>query len=180
MKANKNSFFYLLPVIAISLLLLTVWKTSQTETPNSSSAQGMPLPVINLPMLLQPTKRFTSATLQGKICLLNIWASWCPACRAEHPVLMAMKEHDLIPIYGINFKDNTDDAKKWLKKAGNPYIITGVDANGAITAELGIDGIPETFLLDKNGMIRYRFRGSLDINTWENTLLPLIKQLTNE
>lgn len=181
MKANKNSLFYLLPFIVISLLVFIAWKNSQTEATNFySSPQGTPLPVINLPMLLQPAKRFTTKILQGKICLLNIWASWCPACRAEHPTLMAIKAHYPIPIYGITFKDNTDNAKAWLRKAGNPYILTGVDTNGVITTDLSIDGIPETFLLDKNGMIRYRFRGSLDINTWESILLPLIEQLTNE
>lgn len=178
MKKNKKTLFYLLPFIVISLLLLMVWGTSQqVETTN---LQGRALPAINLPMLLSTDGRFTSKALQGKVCLLNIWASWCPACQAEHSTLMAIKEHYSVPIYGINFKDNVDAAQMWLKQAGNPYTLIGVDVNGTITAELGIDGIPETFLLDKNGRIRYRLRGSFDLATWKNTLLPLIKQLINE
>jgi cytochrome c biogenesis protein CcmG/thiol:disulfide interchange protein DsbE len=180
MKASKNLLFYLLPFILAVWLLLTAGHTFQVSSASVASAKGRPLPAFNLPTLFQPLQHFTNQNLQGKVSLFNIWASWCSSCQAEHAVLMAIKEHYFIPIYGINFKDNTDNAKIWLKKAGNPYIMLGADPTGTIERDWGIDGIPATFLIDAHGMIRYFYKGALNKDSWENILLPLITQLINE
>ncbi len=181
MKKNKQPLLYFLPFITFALLLLSSWQLSQSKTTEMlSTTSSNALPNINLPLLLQPSNRFTSKTLEGKVCLLNIWASWCPACRAEHPILMNIKEHFSTPIYGINFKDNPENATYWLKTEGNPYVAVGVDVDGALATSLDIDGIPETILLDKHRIIRYRYKGILDMYVWKNTFQPLIEQLTRE
>ncbi len=133
-----------------------------------------PLPSFELTNLMDPSQVFSDKELKGKVTVLNIWASWCPACQSEHAFLMDISQRTGIPFYSLNFKDNPDAARKWLEDKGNPFIKTGIDAKGNLSAELGIIGIPETFLVDKNGMIRYRHLGVLDQEEWENTLQPLI------
>lgn len=175
MKKIKHSVRYFLPIIVLTLLFTTSWRASQSQPVSLSSSA---LPHINLPSLLQPTNQFTSRMLQGKVSLLNIWASWCPACRSEHSTLMTIKNS--VPIYGIIFKDNAENAKAWLRSNGNPYTSIGADPDGTLAATLGVDGIPETFLIDKQGRIRYSIRGTLNMNLWKNTLQPLIAQLKRE
>lgn len=181
MKIKKQPLLYLLPFIVLALLLLTSTLISRSKNSGTLSTVSINrLPNINLPLLLHPSNRFTSKALEGKVYLLNIWASWCPACRAEHSALMNIKEHFSTPIYGINFKDNPENATHWLKTEGNPYIAIGADVNGTLATPLDINGIPETILLDKHGIIRYRYKGSLTMEAWESTLQPLIEQLTRE
>ncbi len=181
MKNSKYPLFHLLPFIIFGLVLLTSWQLSQSEPVNRSSpTSNNALPNINLPLLLQPSHHFTSKMLEGNVSLLIVWASWCPACQAEHPALMKIKTHSSVPIYGINFKDDPDNAIRWLKSEGNPYVAIGVDVDGTVAESLNIEGIPETILLDKHGIIRYRFKGVLTMHAWENILQPLIKQLTRE
>jgi cytochrome c biogenesis protein CcmG/thiol:disulfide interchange protein DsbE len=176
MGKNKNLLIYLSYVVIVILLLLISFRIYQTKT---TEPPPVLQPVVNL-SVLSSTKFFTSQALQGKIYLLNIWASWCPACRSEHSVLMTIKKNNTVPIYGINYKDDIDNAIAWLKQEGNPYIAMDADTNGSLTNDLDIEGLPETFLIDQHGIIRYRIKGTLDINTWETILLPLINQLKNQ
>lgn len=176
MQLNKNSFCYILPFIILILLLSFCWRNVQSSPATVlPELTGKRVPPFNLPSVLYPGKRFTDKNLRGRIVILNIWASWCSACLAEHSTLMKIKEQYHIPIYGINFKDNIHDARASLKKNGNPYLDVGMDTNGDIATDFGIDGTPETFLIDPHGMIRYRHDGTLDDYTWEYVLLPLIK-----
>jgi len=134
-------------------------------------------PPFNLPQLHQPQHSLSLAELHGQVSLLNVWASWCIACREEHPLLMQLAENGNISLYGLNYKDQRKDALRWLEFYGNPYKTSVSDNNGRVGIELGVYGVPETFLLDQNGTIRYKHIGPLTPDIWENTLQPLILQL---
>jgi len=172
MKITKQSLLYCLPLIVLTLILLTRWQTSQSQSISLSSNH------LNLPSLFQPANRFTAQMFQGKVVLLNVWSSGCSACRQEHSTLLTIKNS--VPIYGIIFNDDEENAKAWLRDHGNPYTAIGVDSESTLATTLNIDAIPDTFLIDKHGIIRYNFIGSLTINTWNNTLQPLVKQLNSE
>lgn len=174
MKKTSHSWLYFLAPIILVLMLATSWRVSQSQ-PISKYPK---LPTITLPSLTPSSGRFNTKMLRGRVTLLNVWASWCPACQSEHDVLMTIKNS--VPIYGINYKDNNDDARAWLKGHGNPYVIVGTDPEGALQNILDIDGIPKTFVIDKKGNIRYIFRGALKTNTWKNILQPMIEQLNRE
>ena len=158
------------------LLLSLFFVLQNTLFASPLKKTGYPLPSFNLPSLFDNHTRFTNQDLKGHVALLNIWASWCDACRAEHAILMKIKNQYHVPIYGINYKDNEDNARNWLKIAGNPYILIGVDQEGVVADRLDVYGTPETYLIDTEGKIRYRYLGALDENTWKTVLLPLMKQ----
>lgn len=121
---------------------------------------------------------FSSTDLRaGQVVLENVFASWCFPCRTEHPLLMRIAEAGVAPIYGINYKDKPSDAAKWLAERGNPYVAIGADERGWITAAWGTSGIPETFIIDQAGMIRYRHAGALSVELLDNSIFPLIRSL---
>lgn len=180
MTKNKKSIHYLFALIVSTILLSLCCQRSLSSSLIIPTLESTPLPAINLPLLSQPTKRFTQEVFKGQVSLLNIWASSCSACQLEQPILMAIKKNYSTPIYGINFEENIDDAKAWLKSEGNPYVAVGADENGTLSTVLDLHGIPETIVVDKHGMIRYRYLGALTIEAWEGTLLPIIEQLTHE
>ena len=108
---------------------------------------------------------------------MNIWATWCSACRAEHDVLLQLARTGLIPIYGLNYKDNRPDALRWLSQLGDPYVANAFDEEGRTGINWGVYGAPETFVIDKRGIIRYKHIGPLTVDVVENKLLPLIREL---
>ncbi len=177
---NKKSMRFLFALIITPLLFSLYCQRSISSSIIIPTLERSPLPPINLPLLSQPTKRFTQELFKGQVSLLNIWASSCSACQFEQPLLMAIKKNYPTPIYGINFKENREDAKAWLKSEGNPYAAVGVDEDGVLATALDINGIPETIVVDKHGMIRYRYLGALTMDAWEGALLPIIEQLTHE
>lgn len=134
-----------------------------------------PLPHLNL--LTFDGKHLTNKSFQGQVSLLNIWSSWCGYCRAEHETLTKIKKETGIAIFGLNFKDNPENAKLWLEEAGNPYTLVGIDSDGKTGDDLGIYGTPETFIIDAKGHIRYRFLGPINEAEWKNTLLPMINKI---
>ena len=138
---------------------------------------GKPAPAFELPVLTQPDKRFAPADMKGKIWLLNVWASWCVSCRDEHPVLVEFAGKHIIPVLGLNYKDKDDQAKAWLKQFGNPYDLSVIDADGRIGIDYGVYGVPETYLIDGNGVIRYKQIGPLTPAILEQKVLPLAKAL---
>lgn len=136
-----------------------------------------PLPKLNLSTLTEG-KVLNNKEFEGHVSLLNVWSSWCGYCQTEHEMLLKIKKtYPSIPIYGLNYKDNPDSAKVWLEKAGNPYTLVGIDSQGDLGDELGIDGTPETLVIDSHGIIRYRYLGPINEVEWENTLLPIIKKI---
>jgi len=162
-------FILLVGFLAVGL------KLDPREVP--SPLIGKPAPAFELPVLHQPDKRFVPGDMRGKVWLLNVWASWCVSCREEHPVLLDLAKRGVMPILGLNYKDKGDDANAWLKQFGNPYELSAVDADGRIGIDYGVYGVPETYLIDAEGVIRYKQIGPITPEALEKTILPLIKQL---
>ena len=113
----------------------------------------------------------------GKVWLLNVWASWCVTCRQEHPLLVEMARHQLVPLYGLNYKDGRTEAIQWLDNLGNPYITSLFDEDGQLGIDFGVYGVPETFVIDKQGIIRYKHIGALTADALRNKILPLVQEL---
>ena len=114
--------------------------------------------------------------LKGQVSLLNIWATWCLPCRQEHPFLNALKAQG-VPIYGVNYKDSTEEAQRWLTELHNPYVFSVLDADGRLGLDLGVFGYPETYVVDKNGVIRYKHIGVVNQTVWDQVLAPIVKEL---
>ena len=139
-----------------------------------------PLPTFNLPSFGREGETVSNATLQGRVALINIFASWCITCRVEHPVLLRLSKENRVAIYGLAWKDKPDELKAWLDELGNPYTAIADDAKGRSAIDLGVSGAPETFVVDKKGRIRYKQVGAIDDYIWEHTLEPMIKTLEAE
>jgi len=175
----KTLVWRLLPLAIFFLLVFFFWRGLSLEPQKLPSVQlGKSLPEFKLPMLGEE-KHFTPQAMQGQVALLNVWASWCPAC-VEEQVFLLKLVRESVPIYGLNYKDKTDKATRWLSEWGNPYQAIGEDKEGKVAIDLGVYGAPETFLIDKKGIIRYRHVGILDEEAWETEFLPLIQKLQDE
>ena len=138
---------------------------------------GKPAPEFDLPSLMAPGARISESTLSGKPWLLNVWASWCAACRDEHPLLNELSANGIVDIIGLNYKDGRDDALGWLDVHGNPYAEVAVDQDGAVGIEYGVYGVPETFVIDANGIVRMKHIGPITTDTLSTKLLPLLQEL---
>lgn len=136
-----------------------------------------PAPAFQLARLDRPHETIRTEDLRGKVWLLNVWASWCVACLQEHPLLVEFSKQGVVPIYGLNYKDKPDAAAAWLGEHGNPYTVSIVDADGHVGIDYGVYGVPETFLIDKQGVIRFKQIGPVTPQVIDRKLLPLIKQL---
>ncbi|WP_404356041.1 DsbE family thiol:disulfide interchange protein [Methylotuvimicrobium sp. KM1] len=139
-----------------------------------------PAPPFTLQTLDDPTRTLSTADLKGQVWLLNVWASWCVSCRAEHPVLNRLAEQKLAVIIGLNYKDEPEDAKNWLARLGNPYDVSVLDMEGLTGIDWGVYGVPETFVIDKQGVVRYKHTGSVTDKDIETTFLPLLNTLQAE
>ena len=147
----------------------------------------VPSPLINkaapefrLPQLKDPSKTFSTAEMRGKVWLLNVWASWCVVCQDEHPLLLEYAKSGAVPIYGLNYKNNRNEALAWLDELGDPYVLSAVDLDGRVGIDFGVYGAPETFVIDQNGMIRYKQIGAMTHDVWSGKILPLVQQLNRE
>jgi cytochrome c biogenesis protein CcmG/thiol:disulfide interchange protein DsbE len=160
--------------IAFAILLLS------DRRPDSipSVLLDRPAPPLTLPALAgSGVPGIDPATLQGQVTLVNLWASWCLPCQAEHPLLVELAGRDDLLVVGINWKDKPDAAAAFLAKLGNPFAAIGADESGRAGLDWGISGVPESFLVDRDGIVRFRWVGPLDAVTIEETLLPLAAQL---
>lgn len=136
-----------------------------------------PAPAFSVPTLHNESTTISSEDMKGKVWLLNVWASWCAACRDEHPLINKLGKQDIIEIVGLNYKDERPAAKVWLKQFGDPYDHIAWDFKGDVGIDYGVYGVPESFLIDQNGVIRHKQIGPFTADDIDNTLLPLIKQL---
>ena len=171
-----NRFVLPLAIFAALIALLGVGLTlNPREVP--SPLIGKPAPHFELPQLHEGTKTFTEKDMLGKVWILNVWASWCVSCREEHPVLLDLAASGAVPVYGLNYKDKRDDGVQWLAKFGNPYALSAFDAEGQVGIDYGVYGVPETFVIDKEGVIRYKQIGPITPEALEKTILPLIRKL---
>jgi cytochrome c biogenesis protein CcmG/thiol:disulfide interchange protein DsbE len=138
---------------------------------------GKPAPEFRLAKLAQPEQMFTPQEMRGQVWLLNVWASWCVACRQEHPLLVELARQKTVPIVGLNYKDKPDAAKNWLVQWGDPYSLSVKDLDGRVGIEYGVYGVPETFVIDKNGVIRFKQIGPITEDVWRKKMLPLVEEL---
>ncbi len=136
-----------------------------------------PAPAFKVPQLEQPELQFAAEDMKGQVWLFNVWASWCVACRQEHPVLMQFASQKLVPIIGLDYKDQRKDALGVLKRSGNPYDINAFDADGRVGIDYGVYGVPESYVIDKAGIIRYKHIGPISAEALEKTIIPLINEL---
>jgi cytochrome c biogenesis protein CcmG, thiol:disulfide interchange protein DsbE len=164
----------LLIFIAIGVLLWFGLGQDPHKLP--SVLVGKPFPAFSLPALHDPTQTLTQETFKGKAALVNVWATWCVSCRAEHAALERIAKTHGVTIYGINYKDDRDEAQEWLRKLGDPYAVSVFDEQGRLGIDLGVYGTPETFIVDAQGMIRYRFAGPIDDGVWSSRLAPEIQK----
>ena len=138
---------------------------------------GKAAPAFSLPLLADLSKSFTPASMQGRVWLLNVWASWCAPCREEHPLLVAIAREEKVAIVGLNYKDDTRNAQEWLLRPGDPYLMTAVDQDGRAGIDWGVYGVPETFVIDAAGVVRHKVVGPLTQQTWSREVEPLLRRL---
>ena len=141
---------------------------------------GKPVPPFQLAAVKGRTLGLTSSDLRGDVSFVNVFASWCVACRDEHPLWMALSRQAIAPIHGLNYKDKPDDAARWLGELGDPYRRTGADLDGRVGIDWGVYGVPETYVLDKKGVIRHKVIGPISPRILEEQLLPLVRRLQSE
>jgi len=168
--------------VAILVVIMVLLGIGLTLDPRRipSPLIGKPMPAFELPTVLDPKRTLGRKDLVNKVSLFNVWASWCLACLQEHPILMEVARRGTVPIYGLNYKDKRADAIAWLKKNGNSFVMSASDLDGRVGIEWGVYGVPETFVIDRNGMIRHKHIGPLSMEKMEMEILPLVRKLQAE
>lgn len=168
---------YLLPLgVFVGLVALLAIGLGLNPRLVPSPLIGKATPDFELSSLTEPAQTLTEDDLKGQVSLLNVWATWCVACRAEHEFLMALAQQG-VPIYGVNYKDERQPALRWLATLGDPYVASIYDPQGILALDLGVYGAPETFVLDRNGVVAYKHIGPLTLDVWHEKLLPLVQKL---
>lgn len=175
--SNKLKKSYFIPFIAFlvlitGLLLSLYWQHRALPSP----LLNQPAPPLNLPNLSPSQQPLTQHDWEGNLALINVWATWCASCIQEHPFLSQLARTKSIAIYGLDYKDDPKSARNWLKRYGNPYTKVGYDLSGNAAINWGVYGTPETFLLDSQGIIRYKYIGPLSQQVWNEKFLPIIRQ----
>lgn len=141
---------------------------------------GKPAPTFSLPQLHDANKQFSTQDMQGQVWLLNVWASWCSACKDEHPILMDLARQNIVPVLGLDYKDKREDGESTLRQAGDPYTLTIFDADGRVGFDYGVYGVPETYVIDKQGVIRDKLIGALTTKNLRERILPLVAELQKQ
>jgi cytochrome c biogenesis protein CcmG/thiol:disulfide interchange protein DsbE len=169
---------FLLPLgafIALVALLAVGLSLNPREVP--SPLVGKPAPDFTVPQLHEPEKTFSPKDMLGKVWLFNVWASWCVSCREEHPLLVELAKSGAVPIVGLDYKDKREDGQRWLARFGNPYQVVPFDADGRVGINYGVYGVPETYLIDKTGVIRFKQIGPITPEVLEKKIIPLVQEL---
>ena len=170
---------FLIPLAAFCVLVIFL-AIGLTRDPRDvpSPLKDKPAPAFKLPQLAAAEKSFSPEDMKGKVWLFNVWASWCVSCRQEHPLLVAFAKEGKVPVVGLNYKDQLGDAKNWLARFGDPYVLSAVDADGRVGIDYGVYGVPETYVIDKAGMIRMKHTGPITAESLEKQILPLVAELS--
>ncbi len=164
---NTRRLLLFVPLLVAVGLGLFLWKGLSLNPKELPSALiGKPFPQFELASVADPERMLTRKDLLGEPSLVNVWATWCPACKIEHPQLMDIARNEGVKIYGINYKDDREKAKVWLRQYENPYVLNIYDIEGRLGFDLGVYGAPETYILDADGIVRYRHAGPVDKATW--------------
>ncbi|WP_448211870.1 DsbE family thiol:disulfide interchange protein [Colwellia sp. MEBiC06753] len=176
--AKLIRFLPLIVFIALGAVLYRGLFLNPQELP--SALVGKPLPSFTLTKLLDENTQVSESDLAGDIVLLNVWATWCPSCRYEHPYLLDVAKNEDVKLYGLNYKDERELAVKWLEDLGDPYLFSVFDDQGRLGLDLGVYAAPETFVIDHHGIIRKRFAGPIDAKVWQKEFAPLVKMIKQE
>jgi cytochrome c biogenesis protein CcmG/thiol:disulfide interchange protein DsbE len=165
--------------LVVFALLVGFFAIGLTRDPREvpSPLIGKPAPQFKLTRLEAPERTFSPEEMRGKVWLLNVWASWCVSCRVEHPVLIDMSRRKLVPVVGLDYKDQRADGMKWLTTHGDPYLLSAYDDEGKVGIDFGVYGVPETFVIDKEGVIRYKQIGPITPEALEKKIMPLVRKL---
>jgi len=180
-KTPKRRLVTLLPlvifiVIAIFLGIGLTMDPRLVPSPLINKA----VPQFSLPAVKGRKLGLASTDLVGEVSMVNVFASWCTACREEHPILLQIAHDKIVPIHGLNYKDKPDDAANWLDTLGDPYTRVGADIDGRVAIDWGVYGVPETFIIDKTGHIAYKRIGAINLKIWQEKLLPMIRKLQQD
>jgi cytochrome c biogenesis protein CcmG, thiol:disulfide interchange protein DsbE len=169
---------FLIPIVAF-VLLGSVLYIGVVHSPNKSTMAsallGKPAPAFDLPVLGQPGRNVKLADLAGRPWVLNVWGTWCFACREEHPAWLEISRQNQLPIIGLNWRDEDEAAQQWLKQLGNPYTAVVVDREGRTAIDFGVYGAPETFFIDASGRVQYRHVGAMTPEVWKRDFLSRVR-----
>ena len=177
----RRRVLMMLPLAAfLALAVVLAWGLGRNASVLPSALIGKPVPEFTLPPVQGRTLGLSSTDLKGEVSLVNVFASWCTACREEHPVFMELQRTNAVPIHGINYKDRPQDAEKWLNTMGDPYTRTGADLNGRVSIDWGVYGVPETFVIGADGRVAYKHIGPVSEATLTGTILPLVGELRRQ
>lgn len=171
---------FLLPLLVFLVISVFLWvglRLNPKEVP--SPLIDKPAPAFALPSLQDGVRTIRREDLLGKVWMLNVWASWCAACREEHPVLVEFARKQLVPVYGLNYKDGRNEALGWLQTHGNPYVDSLFDQEGRVGMDFGVYGVPETFIVDRAGLIRYKHIGPITPDVLRDKIEPLLTSLND-
>lgn len=178
---SRRRLLYALPAVGFAgIAAAFAWGLTRNPQELPSALIGKPVPTFSLPPVQGRKLGLSSADLKGEVSLVNVFASWCVACRAEHPLFMQLAAKKVVPINGLNYKDAPQDAADWLDTLGDPYTRTGVDRDGRVAIDWGVTGVPETFVIDANGRVAYKQIGPVTRQALDETILPLIDRLRKE
>jgi cytochrome c biogenesis protein CcmG, thiol:disulfide interchange protein DsbE len=177
---RRPHMMFLLPA-ALFVVVAIAFAVGLTMNPKDlpSVLIGKSVPEFDLPPVEGRQAGLSNENLVGEVTLVNVFASWCTACRAEHPLLMRLASNGLVPVHGLNYKDKPKDARKWLDDLGDPYTRTGADLDGRVAIEWGVYGVPETYVVDQEGKIAYKKVGPITSEVLKKEILPLVKSLRN-
>ncbi|MGI9154043.1 MAG: DsbE family thiol:disulfide interchange protein [Rubrivivax sp.] len=173
-----KSLRFLIPLalfVGLAWFLYAGLSLNPREVP--SPLIGKPAPAFALPRLDDPTQTVKREDLLGKVWVMNVWASWCAPCREEHPLVVAFARERKVPVIGLNYKDRPGDARTWLERLGNPYAATLIDFDGKVGIDFGVYGVPETFVIDAQGVVRFKHVGVLTRQVISQKIEPLLKEL---
>jgi len=172
---------YLIPLV-IFIVLAVFLAIGLTRDPHElkSVLINKPAPTFRLPQLKAADKMISNEDMRGKVWLLNVWASWCIACRDEHPYLIEYAKSGVVPIYGLNYKDRREDALATLDELGDPYTVSAVDLDGRVGIDFGVYGAPETYIIDQGGTIRFKYVGPMMPDVWNEKILPVVQELNRQ
>ena len=172
---------FLIPLTSFAgLAVVLAWGMTRDPGTIPSALIGKAVPEFRLPPVKGRVLGLANADLSGEVSLVNVFASWCTACREEHPVFMRLSGEGVVPIHGLNYKDQPNDAAKWLNTMGDPYTRTGADIDGRAAIDWGVYGVPETFVITKDGRIAHKHIGAMTPKVLEDTILPLIRKLREQ
>jgi len=178
---SRRRLLYAVPLTGfVGIAIAFAWGLTRNPQELPSALIGKPVPTFSLPPVPGRELGLSSADLKGEVSLVNVFASWCVACRAEHPLFLQLAANKVVPINGLNYKDAPEDAAEWLDTLGDPYTRTGVDRDGRVAIDWGVTGVPETFVIDAKGMVAYKQIGPVTQQALDETILPLIARLREE